>query len=359
MPEISPSSDRNPRPDTRVQTICLITLTGLAVAAALYWLQPMMIPFVLAILLTYVISPVADGLARRLRVPNTVAIAAALLLGVLVLVLVGAMVASSMRQLADNAAAYQTKIARLVATSIHWLAAQGIDIAADAVETYLTELPVGAVLARVANGLVDTLSNTFLVLVFTVYLLLGRGTGPVPSEGIRGTIETRIKRYLAIKFALSAATGTLTGIILWALDVDLAMVFGVLAFVLNFIPNVGSIVATVLPLPVVIVSPDATTLTIVLALALPGTVQMFIGNVAEPKLLGESLELHPIAILLTLILWGMLWGVVGMILATPMTAVIKILLETSPLTRPMAALLEGRFVSERAFEPGPASSATD
>jgi AI-2 transport protein TqsA len=164
-----------------------------------------------------------------------------------------------------------------------------------------------------------------------------------PRGGVWGQVEARIKRYIVTKLVVSAATGLLVGIILTVLRIDLALVFGLFAFLLNFIPSVGSIISTLLPLPVVLMSPEISPLAAVLAIALPAAVQFAIGNVIEPKVMGGSLDLHPITILLALIVWGMLWGVVGMLLATPLTAVMKILFERMELTAPVAELLAGRL----------------
>ena len=101
-----------------------------------------------------------------------------------------------------------------------------------------------------------------------------------------------------------------------------------------------------LPIPLVLVDPNFSLASLVMVVALPGAVQMIIGNVVEPKLLGDSLELHPITVLLSLIFWGMLWGLPGMLLAAPITAVLKILLESLELTKPVAKLLEGNISSE-------------
>ncbi len=130
--------------------------------------------------------------------------------------------------------------------------------------------------------------------------------------------------------------------ILALFGLDLALVFGVMAFLLNFIPNVGSIIATLLPLPLAIVQFDSTGM-IVGIVVVPGLVQMFIGSGLEPKLMGEGLQLHPVTILLALVFWGLLWGVVGMLLAAPMTAVLRLILERFEMTRPVAGLLAGRL----------------
>ena len=133
------------------------------------------------------------------------------------------------------------------------------------------------------------------------------------------------------------------GLTLLILDVPLAMVFGLLAFLLNFIPNIGSAIATLLPLPVVLVDPQVSALSAILALAIPGAIQGVMGNVVEPRMMGDSLDLHPVAILMSLIFWGMLWGVIGMLLATPITAVLKIFLERFDGSRPLAELMAGRL----------------
>ena len=150
-----------------------------------------------------------------------------------------------------------------------------------------------------------------------------------------------MKRYLLVKVGVSALTGVLVYITLSILKVDLALVFALFSFLFNFIPNVGSIIATLLPLPVVLLSPDMSLTRGLLALAIPGVIQFAIGNVVEPKVMGKSLGLHPVVVLCALVFWGVLWGFIGMLLAVPMTAVIKIILERNAVTRPIADFMAG------------------
>ena len=112
-----------------------------------------------------------------------------------------------------------------------------------------------------------------------------------------------------------------------------------MTFLLNFIPNIGSAVAMLLPVPVVLLTGEISVTTKIVALGLPALVQFLVGNVLEPKWMGSSLDLNPIVILLALIFWGVLWGPVGMLLSVPITAVLKILLQRLPYTRPVADLL--------------------
>jgi AI-2 transport protein TqsA len=199
---------------------------------------------------------------------------------------------------------------------------------------------VGSMLLATANALLGILSQGMMVMIFLLFLLLGRGDER--RRGLWDSAERSIRHYIVTKAAISAATGFSVGAVLMLLNIDLAIVFGMLAFLLNFIPSVGSVIATLLPLPVIIASPTLSATEAVLAIAIPGVIQFAIGNFAEAKVLGEALDLHPVAILMNLIGWGMLWGLVGMLLSTPILVVIKILCEKFEATQVLAALLAGR-----------------
>jgi AI-2 transport protein TqsA len=119
--------------------------------------------------------------------------------------------------------------------------------------------------------------------------------------------------------------------------------FGLLTFLLNFIPNVGSFISILLPVPIVCLSPNFTTLQAVAAIGIPAIIQFAIGNFIQPKLMGEHMRLHPVVILMALIFWGTLWGVVGAFLAVPITSMIRIACERHPFTRPVAELMAGEL----------------
>jgi AI-2 transport protein TqsA len=339
--------------ERRIQTICLMVLTGIAIAFALFWLRPVMIPFVLALFASLGLSTMTDFQVERLRVPRRLALPGTLLLGAVVFSLLSALVSASVGQLIANSAIYNQQLAQTLEELIQKIPPQLTDLAANVEIEKLIMVPIGAVktmLTNTSSALLDIISQSLLVLIFMIFLMIGSGTRE-PSTGTWGEIEQRIKRYLVVKAVISALTGLLVGSVLAILDVPLAMVFGLFAFLLNFIPSIGSILSTLLPVPVVLVSPDVTGLTAALAIGLPALIQMVVGNFMEPKIMGESLDLHPVAILLMLIFWGMLWGVVGMLLATPITAVLKILFEKLETTRPLADLLAGRVGHLRT--PGP------
>ena len=190
--------------------------------------------------------------------------------------------------------------------------------------------------------------NTIFVTIFVIFLLSGRNPRKVRSSIYRD-IDQKIRRYIVTKLVVSAFTGLFVWFTLNHFGLELAVVFGILAFLLNFIPSIGSIISTFLPLPIAVAQFQGEVGTIVLVMLIPGVIQLVMGNVVEPKLMGGGLNLHPITILLALSFWGLLWGVVGMFLAAPITAVIRIVLMQFESLKPLGELLTGKlpFSSER------------
>ncbi len=331
----------------RIRTVCLLVLTAIALGAALNWLAPVMIPFVLSIFVATALARMIGALQRWLHLPRALATTIIVLGGLVILAGVGALIATSITQLTENHVAYQAQLESVMGRLTPLLGRFGLEVG-----SLLPSMPtVAGWMISTSNALATVVSEGLVVMIFVVFLLAGRGE--LPATGVWADIETRIQRYLLTKTALSAFVGVMTGVILAILGVDLAMVFGVFAFLLNFIPNIGPFVATLLPLPIVLMAPQMSTTSAVLAIALPALMHFSLGNVVEPKLMGVSLDLDPVVVLVTLIFWGMIWGFVGLLLATPITAVVKILLERNELTRPVADALAGRV----GRQPAPRKSA--
>ncbi len=194
------------------------------------------------------------------------------------------------------------------------------------------------------------ISGLFFVIIFVIFLLLGRNPyadhSPVYSEVVH-----KIRRYLGIKVAFSAITGLLVWATLTSIGLELAGAFGILTFLLNFIPSIGSIIATLLPIPIAVVQFQSSPWLIVLVVAIPGAIQNLLGNILEPKLQGEGLNLHPVVVILALSFWGLIWGIVGMFLAAPITAAVRILLMQYDTLRPIGKLLAGDLSPTKAPPP--------
>jgi AI-2 transport protein TqsA len=322
----------------------ILVIAGVAGAFALWYTRPVMVPFVLAVFLSYLMSPLVDFLRVKWRFPKPAAVALTLTVATLLLASVGLLIYTSTAGLINNVDLYQERVVRLAERAVGVLDRFGLQLGQGDLVDAVRQLPLLQWARAGAGTAVGLVTNGVLVLIFIVYILIGRHPNQSRS-GIFAEIDSKVSRYIVIKFVTSASTGLLTGIILALFGLELALVFGVMAFLLNFIPSIGSVIATLLPLPVALIqfhSPVA----IVAVILAPGIVQFTIGNIIEPLVMGEGLDLHPVVILMALVLWGLLWGVVGMLLAAPITAIARIVFARIRITRPLAELMAGRLPRE-------------
>jgi len=327
--------------DVRIITICLILLTVFSTGAVLYVLRAVLVPFVLALFITMGLAPLIDLQVRRWRFPTGVAVVTSVLIAVLLLALAGIITSISVARIVQHAGQYQQQIREFAVNAVDQLPFDeyGVD-ATQFIGQFTAQ--VGGAVVGIGNAVIDILSNGVLVTVFVIFLRIGGSTAR-PHGSVWAEVESRVQRYLGVKFLVSLVTGFSVGTVLQLLGVQYALMFGLLSFLLNFIPSVGSIVATLLPLPVVMVDPSLSTAAAVLAIAIPGAIQMTMGNFVEPKIYGGSLDVHPVVMLMSLVLWGTLWGVVGLFLAAPLAAVTRIFFGRLEHTRPFAEAMAGRL----------------
>ena len=326
---------------SRAVTASVVVLATVATAAALAYTRPVMVPFVLALFLSYLVSPLVDILQDRLRIPRFVSILIALLTAIGMLTLLALLIITSTRGLMASADIYRDRLTSIAQRVFSVLDMFGTDLSQGTLLEGIRQLPLLRLVQNAAGATMDIITNGGLVVIFLIYLVSGR-RAVEQRVGIYAEIHAKIQSYIVTKFVISATTGLLVGVILSLFGLDLALVFGVMAFLLNFIPSIGSVISTLLPLPIAIIQFDSVW-AITAVVAIPGVVQMVIGNGIEPLVMGESLDLHPITVILSLILWGLLWGIVGMFLATPIMAVLSIVLGRFDETKPVAELLAGRL----------------
>lgn len=169
-------------------------------------------------------------------------------------------------------------------------------------------------------------SDVILVVMLAIFILLERPEGrtfdgehPMVEE-----IEFMINQYIQLKTAISFATGLCVGLILTICGVQLSIIFGLLAFLLNFIPSIGSIIASILPIPIIVLDDNLSSTTKIIAIVGPMCVQGYIGNGLEPVLFGAALNITTISVLLALVVFGYVWGLCGAVLSTIFMGVIKI-----------------------------------
>jgi len=320
-------------------TISLLILAIIAVAFALNFTKPIMIPFVLALLIRILIDPIIDFQTHRLKVHRIIAVFVSLLLIVFVFMIIVPFIVGSVATFLNSANDYNAKVLLIIDMIISKLKEFEIDINRQVIRESFISLPFLDWASAILSNSANIISKFFLVVIMTLFLLLGRKSKNTSKEW--NQIIDSVKKYIFTKFITSAATGILTGIIYWLLGLELALIFGTMTFLLNFIPVLGSVIAVLIPLPVALLQFNDPTF-IIYILLLPSIVHIIIGNILEPKLFGETFGLHPITIILSLIFWGMIWGMIGVLLAAPITAIVKISFEKFDTTLPIARLLEGK-----------------
>jgi predicted PurR-regulated permease PerM len=312
------------------------------------------VPLAIALLLVYALGIPLDFLAR-FNIPNAVRILLVVCLGFAFMYLFGRLVAANIGEFHEQLPFYEEKFwayAQLLLS----LAGITVDEAKEIYGAFLASFsqedfkPLGAMVQRMSGSFFAFLGDTMWVLLFLIFLLaeregfpqrIVRSLGHKNSEPVLealGRINTSVQHYLGLKTVISALTGFLVSVSLILFGVHFALLWGVLAFALNFIPNIGSLISVVPPVAITLFQSGSVTKTLLVAGVLIA-IQMVVGNVVEPKVMGRGLDLSPLVVLLSLLFWGWMWGIPGMLLSVPLTAAIKIGMEQLDTTRPVARLM--------------------
>lgn len=333
----------------RVRNICLIILTVLAVGGVSFLLRNVLLPFVLAVFLTFVLNPVVRSMMKRLRMPRILAILITITLSLIILIGLATFVSSSFLQLANESSQFDYNLQRLLQRIFsHPLAQQygfSREVAMDTIAPKIAE-GAGQLASVLVSGMFTLFSQGIIVTIYVVFLMFSSNTHIEKAEehhSVWDKIRLSIESYIFLKTVLSGFMAALTWLILASIGVKMAAVIALLAFAFNFIPNVGPIVATLTPVPIMLLSGQSSFGEMLLAVLLPGLIHFVVGHLVEPKVMGSSLELDPVVILLGLMLAELMWGPVGMLLAMPLMVVARILLDQTAETRPLVNLLAGKL----------------
>jgi AI-2 transport protein TqsA len=324
----------------------LVVIAMVAVGIVLLYARSILVPFVLAVFMSLLIAALLDFQIIRLRFPRILAVTITLIIVLIVLTVLFLFVSQGIRSIVATTSRYSESFVQLSERIFPKLEEWGITSLnqSEIIETVQQEMP--KLIAKAVGPVSGFVADIFLVLIFVVFLLIGRNS-QIARKGIYADIDQQVRRYITIKAIVSTITGFLVWAILVSFGLELAGVFGMLAFLLNFIPSIGSVIATILPLPVAMAQFQNPWF-ILLVVLIPGAIQITIGNVIEPKLMGSRLHLHPVTILLALSFWGLLWGIPGMFLAVPMTAIIRIILMQLDTLKPIGNLLAGQLPESKA-----------
>lgn len=319
----------------------LVTLAVLATLLFMREAQSVVIPALLAAFLAVAADAPVAWLARK-GVPRGAAIAGVVAAVALALLAVGMLVGSSAQELSHRAPAYQQALHEQIDSL---LGGRDVPFAPDAggIAEMISPGAVLGLASDLLSGVGDAFGKGFLILLLMVFILLeapgldAKLEALGSSRGSWASLEGSVRSYLAIKTGTSLLTGVLVGLFLAVLGLEFAVLWGLLAFLLNYVPTIGSVVAA---LPAVLLA---------LLQNGPGTalgvaagylvINILVSNVIEPRIMGQGLGLSILAVLLSLVFWGWLLGPVGMLLAVPLTTTVKIVLERHEETRGLAGLL--------------------
>ena len=318
----------------------IIIIAGMIYAASV------VTPILLALFLSIICAQPINWLETK-RVPHGVAVVVVLLGIVLIFALLGQMIGESLAEFPRNAPQYAARLSKMETAGIQFLRDRGLNLSSDYLIKLLNPGKIIIFTASLVSGLGSLMSNVALIFFILIFMLLELGSLAVKARAISKqpteTLEylTRIVQSIRHYMVIKTMIGLLSGALIWSclaiIGVDYAVMWALIAFLLNYIPNIGSIIAGI-----------PTVLFALVQLGLGGAlwttggyvlVNMVVGNVIEPKVMGKGMGLSTLVVFLSLIFWGFVLGTVGMFLSVPLTMTMKIILEQSEETRWLAILL--------------------
>jgi len=339
--------------------ILVIVAAFVVVVAGMSAAKAIIVPFLLAAFISVISSPPLFWLKEK-KVPTWIALLIVIFVILFFLLLIGVLVASSVNDFSTKLPLYETKLQEQTDAALGLLERAHVDVDRLELDKIFNSAAVMQFVGKLLNQLVGMLTNGVLILLTVVFMVLEASTIPTKLNAIFRKPEAslgRIKyfigtvnRYMAIQTVISLATGACVAIFLTIMGVDYPLLWGLLAFLLNYIPNIGSIMAALPPVLLTIIQFG---LGRAVGVAIGYLViNMSIGNIISPRLMGRGLGLSTLVVFLSLIFWGWILGPIGMLLSVPLTMTVKIALESSEDTRWLAILLGTEEVSEP--KPAPA-----
>jgi len=331
----------------------VIVVGGMKIAA------PLLVPLLLALFIAIIVASPYAWLQDR-GVPRWLALLAVLTVFCGAVFLVGSLIGSSAQEFSARFPLYQERLREITAGLLGWLGQRNISVADSPFADYFDPGKVMGLAASVFSGMQSLLANGFLIIIMVIFILMeapnipgkwraAHAAGDGDNNGDDNAEQSlarfrdaarNVNRYMAIKTSTSLITGALIALLLWLIGVDYPLLWGVMAFLLNFIPNIGSVIAAipVVLLALVQLGVGVSALTALAYL----TVNLTIGSIVEPRMMGKGLGLSTLVVFVSLIMWGWVLGVVGMLLSVPLTIAMKIALDGNQNTRWMAIMLGPR-----------------
>jgi len=330
--------------------ICVIIGGGVLKIAA-----SVLVPITIAILLAFVLYPMVIGL-EKFRVPRIISILVAVILIIAGLYIFGMVLFSSGRVILSRYSHYESRL-----TEIYMGLSRFFDLSYNKELSFIQNLwnqigirtQIRALTFSLSNVFVDFIKNAVLVVLFVAFLLVEasqfRSKLAIAFrqredriERIGADLMQQVTRYLAAKFLISLANGVIFAISLGLVGLEFAIVWGVIQFLLNFIPTLGSIISGLAISLFALLQfwPDPGPIILVILIVLVANI--ILGNILDPKIIGDNVGISPLVVLLSLVIWGWIWGFAGMVLAVPMMVIIRIICKNFAFLEPISILLGSR-----------------
>lgn len=326
--------------------ILVILASFVIIVAGMKAAESLVVPFLLAAFITIITSPPFIWMQKK-NVPKGLALLLIILFFLSIIFLIGVLIGTSISDFSSNLPYYEGKLKSQTEGLVNWLVAKNFIKSDFQIIKAINPSSVLQIVGNTLNQISGIFADGFLIL-FTVIFMLLEITGLPrklkkvflkPDESMIRVNEVyqKINKYIGIKTLLGLGTGILAYFFLLIVGVDYPLLWAVLAFVLYFIPTIGSMIALIPPVILTVVQFGFMKALIVLLGFI--TINTIIGNILEPKFMGRGLELSTLVVFLSLIFWGWILGPVGMLLSVPLTITIKIALESSEETRWLAVML--------------------
>ncbi len=317
----------------------IIVVAGMKAASSI------VVPFLLAIFISILAASPMLWLQNKgwpLWAALTTIITAVIALMTLLILLLGTTLDDFTRELPN----YQSRLREIVVGTVDWAEGRGLDVSAERVTEVFDPSRAIGIVNNILGGVTNLLGNAFLILFTIIFMLVEAASFPHKIVRITGgkisntynEILLKIRKYIAVKTLISAATGVCIGLLTFMIGVDFPVLWGIIGFLLNYVPTIGSIIASV-PACLIALVQLGIWPTLITALGYFAINTVF-GNLIEPKVMGKAMGLSTLVVFLSLVFWGWVLGPIGMLLSVPLTMVAKIALEQTPQTMPIAILLD-------------------
>jgi AI-2 transport protein TqsA len=316
------------------------------VIAGVMYAKEIITPILLALFISIICAQPISWLEKK-RIPRPIALII-VLLGMIVLFSGFALViGGTISSFSGNLSKYEASLTTMSNDFIGSLNEQGLKIQSDQLANLIQPAKVLEYTASVLNTLVNMVGKTFLIFLIVIFILLEFGSFSIKAKAVRSqsnksipyfsTISQSIRHYLAIKTVLCLAVGVLIYFALLIIGVDYPLLWALIAGLMNYIPNIGSIIATIPTclFALIQLGPGGAIWTLVASMV----VHNILGNFLEPRIMGKGLGLSTLVVFLSLLFWGFVFGLVGMFLSVPFTMTVKIILEQNEKTKWIAILL--------------------